>query len=158
MEHPAVELVNTVAWRGDPERTVDRLTGPPRDLEQIRALREVVHRLLTSVVDGARPSPSDLAAINVAALDARRRATVAGDLPLRWSPGADDALGRLALQAEDLLTDAARLRTLGRCGDPDCGWFFLDTSRSHTRRWCSSADCGNRDRARRHYARRRRQP
>jgi predicted RNA-binding Zn ribbon-like protein len=154
VDHPAVELVNTVAWRGDPSRTVDRLTGP----DELRDLREVLHRLLTSVVEGARPSTSDLAVINAAALDARRRATVADDLPLRWSPDADDTLGRLALQAEDLLTDAAKLATLGRCGDTDCGWFFLDTSRSHTRRWCSSADCGNRERARRHYARRRRLP
>ncbi|MFJ9034356.1 CGNR zinc finger domain-containing protein [Streptomyces sp. NPDC102274] len=29
----------------------------------------------------------------------------------------------------------------------------LDRSRSGTRRWCSSGDCGNRDRVRRHYSR-----
>ncbi|MBV8733872.1 MAG: CGNR zinc finger domain-containing protein [Solirubrobacterales bacterium] len=30
---------------------------------------------------------------------------------------------------------------------------FLDSTRNHSRRWCSSGDCGNRARARRHYAR-----
>jgi predicted RNA-binding Zn ribbon-like protein len=45
---------------------------------------------------------------------------------------------------------ADRLR---RCDDQGCGWLFLDTTRNHSRRWCSSRDCGNRDRARRHYTR-----
>jgi predicted RNA-binding Zn ribbon-like protein len=44
---------------------------------------------------------------------------------------------------------------LRRCDDDGCGWLFLDTTRNHSRRWCSSGDCGNRDRARRHYARNR---
>ena len=35
-----------------------------------------------------------------------------------------------------------------------CSWLFLDTSRNHTRRWCSMEDCGNVAKARRHYARR----
>ena len=35
----------------------------------------------------------------------------------------------------------------------DCGWLFLDTSRSGRRRWCSMQSCGNRAKARRFYAR-----
>ncbi|ALO06597.1 hypothetical protein AQF52_1001 [Streptomyces venezuelae] len=58
----------------------------------------------------------------------------------------------LALQAETLLSGPG-LERIRRCGGPGCGWFFLDRSRSGTRRWCSSGDCGNRDRDRRHYAR-----
>lgn len=58
---------------------------------------------------------------------------------------------RLALQLESLLT-ADRVR-IGVCGDPDCQWVFLDTSRARSRRWCSSADCGNRLRVRRHQQR-----
>jgi predicted RNA-binding Zn ribbon-like protein len=30
---------------------------------------------------------------------------------------------------------------------------YLDTSPRRNRRWCSAADCGNRNRARRYYAR-----
>ena len=40
---------------------------------------------------------------------------------------------------------------LGVCAGDDCRWAYLDVSRRQDRRWCSSADCGNRDRARRHY-------
>lgn len=59
---------------------------------------------------------------------------------------------RLALELERLLTgDPGRI---GRCGDDDCGWVFLDTSRAQNRRWCRSADCGNRHRVREHHRRR----
>jgi predicted RNA-binding Zn ribbon-like protein len=36
------------------------------------------------------------------------------------------------------------------CANPDCVLWFLDTSRPGTRRWCSMASCGNRDKAVRH--------
>jgi predicted RNA-binding Zn ribbon-like protein len=49
--------------------------------------------------------------------------------------------------------DAARI---GCCKAEGCGWFFVDESPNKTRRWCSSEVCGNRERARRSYAKRRR--
>jgi predicted RNA-binding Zn ribbon-like protein len=36
------------------------------------------------------------------------------------------------------------------CANPDCILWFLDTTRPGTRRWCSMAACGNRDKAIRH--------
>jgi predicted RNA-binding Zn ribbon-like protein len=48
--------------------------------------------------------------------------------------------------------DAARL---GSCHAQGCGWFFVDESPNHSRMWCSSEVCGNRERARRAYAKRR---
>jgi predicted RNA-binding Zn ribbon-like protein len=47
--------------------------------------------------------------------------------------------------------DAARI---GCCQAQGCGWFFVDESPSRTRMWCSSEVCGNRERARRAYAKR----
>ena len=41
---------------------------------------------------------------------------------------------------------------LGVCADEECRWAFIDTSKRGDRIWCSSADCGNRHRARRHHA------
>jgi predicted RNA-binding Zn ribbon-like protein len=38
------------------------------------------------------------------------------------------------------------------CEARECGWIFYDSSRSRRRRWCSMAICGNRAKARRHYA------
>jgi predicted RNA-binding Zn ribbon-like protein len=53
-----------------------------------------------------------------------------------------------ALLASD---DAGRL---GCCQAQGCGWFFVDESPNHSRLWCSSVVCGNRERARRAYAKR----
>jgi predicted RNA-binding Zn ribbon-like protein len=41
-----------------------------------------------------------------------------------------------------------------KCANPDCVHWFLDTTRSGTRRWCTMSVCGNRNKARRHYRRR----
>lgn len=43
-----------------------------------------------------------------------------------------------------------RLRS---CEHEDCTLWFLDTSKGGRRRWCSMESCGNRAKARRHYAR-----
>lgn len=48
--------------------------------------------------------------------------------------------------------DAARM---GRCQAQGCGWYFIDESPNHSRAWCSGEVCGNRERVRRAYARRR---
>jgi predicted RNA-binding Zn ribbon-like protein len=45
-------------------------------------------------------------------------------------------------------------RRIGCCEAEGCGWFFVDESPNRTRRWCSSEVCGNRERARRAYAKR----
>jgi predicted RNA-binding Zn ribbon-like protein len=176
--HPVLDLVNTVAWRTDPERRTERLVDQPTllawaravglvdrrhtlplgtdaDLAAVRRLREAVHAVLVAIVDGAVPADHSLRVIQAAALDAMRHATLTGPGPLRWAlpPRQPADLPRaLALASLDLLR-SPDLRLVRRCEGDGCGWFFLDRSRSHTRRWCSSGDCGNRVRARRHYAR-----
>jgi|SRR5579883_1143332 len=44
---------------------------------------------------------------------------------------------------------------VGSCQAQGCGWFFVDASPNRSRLWCSSEICGNRERARRAYAKRR---
>ena len=61
---------------------------------------------------------------------------------------------RVTRQVIALLT-SPDLGQLHQCEDVACGWVYLDTSRRRNRRWCAAADCGNRNRARRYYARRR---
>jgi len=56
--------------------------------------------------------------------------------------GLDWLLAAIARSAAEVLTEAdARLRI---CANPACGLFFCDNSRTHRRRWCSMAVCGNR--------------
>jgi predicted RNA-binding Zn ribbon-like protein len=68
------------------------------------------------------------------------------------SPAAVRLLAPVADAAARLLTEAdpARVR---RCENPRCIRFYYDTSKNHTRRWCSMAACGNRAKAAAHYAR-----
>ncbi|MCP3379102.1 ABATE domain-containing protein [Bradyrhizobium sp. CCGUVB4N] len=63
--------------------------------------------------------------------------------PLLWS-----------LSAVLTSTDAGRI---GCCQAAGCGWFYVDESPNRTRLWCSSEVCGNRERARRAYTKRRKE-
>jgi predicted RNA-binding Zn ribbon-like protein len=67
-------------------------------------------------------------------------------------------LAAVARSAAEIIVEglAAPLRV---CSNSGCGLFFYDTSRTHRRRWCSMARCGNRHKvatfSRRHSAVRR---
>jgi predicted RNA-binding Zn ribbon-like protein len=74
----------------------------------------------------------------------------------QW-PDMDDALDQmlwpLVRSAIELLT-APELRRVKVCpGLGDCGWLFLDTSKSGQRRWCSMESCGSRSKMRSYYVR-----
>jgi predicted RNA-binding Zn ribbon-like protein len=176
--HAAVDFVNTVAWRGDPVRRVDHLldyadlvawchhagvltsaeagdlvlapTGEARRvLAKAKQLREALHQLWV-----ARPSDSSSVIDGAYRAAVRnRRLDVAGDAVI-WTEELVPRMpvDRIAVAAVDLVTSVA-LSRVRQCGDVACGWLFLDTSHRRNRRWCSAADCGNRDRARRHYER-----
>lgn len=93
--------------------------------------------------------------LRVRMTDALTHSDLAGD-PLRWRlvpHELADVPRVLALSAMDLL-QSPELRRLSHCANAACGWLFLDRTRNHSRRWCSSGDCGNRERARRFYRRR----
>jgi predicted RNA-binding Zn ribbon-like protein len=57
-----------------------------------------------------------------------------------------------ALDAARLLTSPER-EHVRECGDAQCGWLFVDSSRNRSRRWCNMQGCGNRNKARRFYRR-----
>ncbi|MGW7511116.1 CGNR zinc finger domain-containing protein [Streptomyces massasporeus] len=121
-------------------------------------LRATLLPVLDALVDDAAPPAEEWEALRRSMVLAREDAALPPAFPLRWQPGSDrlgDLAHALALLTEDLLAGDG-LGRIRRCAGPGCGWFFLDRSRSGTRRWCSSDDCGNRDRARRHYSRSRR--
>ncbi|MEU8464867.1 ABATE domain-containing protein [Streptomyces sp. NPDC029003] len=59
-------------------------------------------------------------------------------------------LAAVARDAVELLTDPGDLALLRACEGDGCARVYLDTSRGHRRRWCSSEQCGNRERVARH--------
>ena len=58
--------------------------------------------------------------------------------------GLDWLLAAIARSAAEIVLEgeAAKVRV---CANPACGLFFCDKSRTHKRRWCSMAICGNRN-------------
>lgn len=183
--NPAIDLVNTVAWRGDPRRRTDYLAeyrdvlawarhagvltareertladraasdgdAAAKALRDTRRFREALHGAWTgqrSARDADRIADTYRAALRA------RRLAVDGEVG-RWHDCAltvRTPLYRLAVEAVALLTAVPFSRIRG-CGDPACGWLFLDASHRQNRRWCSTADCGNRARVRSFYRRNR---
>ena len=74
-----------------------------------------------------------------------------------WSwPSETDSLGRVLGSSPGPLpscSPAASGAYVRECNSETCSWLFVDRSRTRRRRWCDMKTCGNRDKARRHYAR-----
>ena len=131
-----------------------------RALAQAIGLREALHRVVSAVVDGRTPGAPDLDVLNRALATARaheRLTATRGRFALTWDEAAtlDRPLWPIARDASGLLA-SARLDRVRRCGGEDCGWFFLDTTRNHSRQWCDMRDCGNLAKVRRFRERARR--
>jgi len=69
-------------------------------------------------------------------------------------PAGDAALGALLAIAAQAMTEGSWAR-LKACPGRDCGWVFYDASRNGSARWCSMKVCGDREKARAYYRRRR---
>ena len=135
----------------DPEKGVQTL---------LRAilLREAIYHIIEAAKGNNPPKQGDLDTLN------RELAVAANYYKLtfqldhfewEWECPTDNLeqiLWPIAQAAADLL-DSAFLRRVGICEDETCRWLFYDTSKNHSRRWCDMDDCGNRAKARRHYAR-----
>jgi predicted RNA-binding Zn ribbon-like protein len=128
-----------------------RFARPP-----LIARREALYAVL-SAASADRPAPAGaLAGVGAWISDARSRAVLesaGGGYAWRarsGQSGGDLLSDRLALEAERLLT-GADLAAVHEC--ERCSWLFISRGRGRPRRWCSMAACGNREKAARHYAR-----
>ena len=130
-----------------------------RAVDEARALRESIYRALASRAAGRAPAPPDLEALNRALERALARLRVCPDETCcgwSWSFSPDDfdrPLWPAVRSAAELLTEGETVR-VHECEAQDCTWLFLDRSRGGRRRWCDMSSCGNREKARRHYRRR----
>jgi predicted RNA-binding Zn ribbon-like protein len=126
-------------------------------LERAKELRRAMRRACESVAQGSSLASDELGMINrvlatgYQALDV----TAEGTVQARWhsrDAGADGALLAVALSASDLLTTGDHAR-LHRCENARCILLFYDTTKSSTRRWCSTG-CMDRARSLARYRRR----
>jgi len=165
----SVDLLNTM-WRVDDE-TVDWLD---EDRGVVGFCRAQGHEVADADLDDTRAALVDVRAL------VRRlfEDLTAGRIDDRLVRDVDDALepararlvttpdgARMELVGDGpravpvrALVDALRVAEehpdrLRSCSDGHCTLWFVDTSRSGRRRWCSMERCGNRAKARRHYQR-----
>jgi predicted RNA-binding Zn ribbon-like protein len=118
-------------------------------LLKILRLREAFRAVFASIVD-RKPFPRHWAEpINeilrvteghdelVSQEDGWRLQFIAREEGLEW------LLAAIARSAAELLVEGTEA-PIRRCANPSCRLFFYDDSRTHRRRWCSMATCGNR--------------
>ena len=152
------ELLSDADARGLLAAGGRRPPGAARVLQTAKALREALFGVFAPLAAGRVPMKRDWAGLEAhlrAALRHTRLERTPRGFAWGWSR-APDALDRVlwpvARDAADFLTsgDLSRLRV---CAADDCDWLFLDQSRNQSRVWCNMQVCGNRAKARRHYAR-----
>lgn len=166
-DQPSLSFIATVfAWDSavqtdrlySAERLVEwvRLAGLGRlvphvsalQLETLRELRDSVRSLVLARLRNARPRPADVELVNSYALLPPAAARLeASTFALRSDPLQVTAL--LSTLARDAIQVVAgpwspRLR---QCERTPCTHLFVDRSPTGRRRWCTSAGCGNRERA-----------
>jgi len=134
--------------------------GASAVLTDAHRLRDTVYAVFSPIAAARRPAAADVDRIGSAYAGAMHHlritgASGAGRYALTWPVEAgrlDAPLWPVAQSAGELLLSGP-LERIGEC--PSCGWLFLDTSRNGTRRWCSMATCGSRDKMARYHRRRR---
>jgi predicted RNA-binding Zn ribbon-like protein len=178
-----LDFVNTVTWRGDPTRQAERLTSYGELVLWSRSLGTLNPKTADALLAAAKRAPKAAETVRQRALALRHEIEHLFDPTLTRPTKTPvlDALtreigraGRLvpgkgwqpATAAPDLtlpllpvvvsvlaLATAPQQGRARSCADPQCSWMFLDESKNQTRQWCSMEDCGNRAKARAHYAR-----
>lgn len=146
-------------YPGDGLESVDKsLLEDRAALKQVRAFRGALRGIVSAVADERRPQAEELEALNrilragyvAIGMDAEGQLhQVTGS----HDSGVDGMLLPIARSALGLLTEQEASR-LHRCANERCVLLFYDTTKSGTRRWCSTG-CMNRARSSRRYRERR---
>lgn len=162
----ALDVANSIILRFDAAKSVDRFAAP----EQIAGFAEAATRLGAErdrfptliapeaekqpVFLGLREAVDDYFRFSIASggNDDGRLAELlfACGMALRSFPLAASLGNATAHSALSLLAVETQER-LKICGN--CGWLFIDRSKNRSRIWCDMTVCGNRQKASRHYHR-----
>ena len=122
-------------------------------LTKVKELREAINRIFSCLSDHTKPEGEDIKLFNKFLPTTLRHLYIEAEglqFGWRWAnqPGnLESAIWPVVWSAANLLISNEK-EWLGTCGE--CGWLFIDTSRNHSRRWCTMEDCGNRAKVRRH--------
>lgn len=170
-DRPVLDFLSTVAARGTSDEEKLRSekdladwikqsgivdTAPPvtkQALEDAKAIREAMFRLVAALINHQTPNPADRALVNAAA-EVSPPLLQLDDDGLHRSGDADAVLAVLARDCLDLF-DSPDRAALRWCADANCTRAFIDRSRGQRRRWCGMKGCGDRAKAAAYRRRRR---
>ncbi len=181
--HPLIDFVNTkfapggqlidllqtnadvIAWLVDVGLTTEKAIqfnwqDDTTLLTDVRTFRQQMRNMLINIVSEDPIDEAAIAAINkwLQFWQAKPKLVQFEDkfeVPLDFVlTQSEQILARFADIAAHFLAEVD-LRYVKRCNNHECIRIFLDTSKNHSRRWCSMEGCGNRMKARAHYARKR---
>jgi predicted RNA-binding Zn ribbon-like protein len=127
--------------------------GAARAWRSALTYREALYNVIAAASSNRRAPAADLAVVNAHVGKTFSGAALAQSgerfaLETHAEEWLDPILRPVTRAAVDLLT-SDQLINVRRCADEECGWLFLDTTRSRTRRWCDMRVCGNRNKVRR---------
>ncbi len=161
------DLEGYIAWtgiaglmtKGEQQRwlnwTAAHRSEASRTLASVVRFREYLYELLLKSATAQRVNRAKLGELNamLAASSLRRTLRLEGDrVTEAWEcdGGLVAPLHKVAVSAADVLLDGS-WRKVVACSRDNCDWLAVDTSRNHSRRYCSAAGCGNLERVQRHY-------
>lgn len=132
-----------------------------RTFERARKLRATLREMVGRIADGRAVPQSAVDAINGLLrhrLGYAQLTRTRGGFERRFHVETGEAVHLLAPVAEsasDLLAHCDR-SLIKRCKNRECILFFYDTTKNHTRHWCSMSICGNKIKVAEYYRRKRR--
>lgn len=128
-------------------------------LTEARILREAIFAVFVANAERKPIPPQAAEALERGFIRSlERMRLVRSDRTYRWASCAERPEAILDLVAHDAvdLLRSPRCHRVKLCAsEEDCGWLFLDTTKSGTRRWCSMEICGNRAKVQRYRRRHR---
>jgi len=172
-EHPQELLVSygdLVAWSSQAqllteqearqllEKAEKHNSETNRVLKRAVEVREAIFRIFKAVAESESPEDEDLVRLSTLVAEAQEHARIVpGTHGFHWDWAGtgselDCMLWPVVHSASDFLT-SDELDTVRVCASDTCNWLFIDTSKNHSRRWCNMKSCGNREKARRFYSR-----
>ena len=170
------DLVIWLAAAGLPDGAycAELSSSPPNRrilLDEALWLRRDILLIVQSLVAGELPPPYTVDALNRILTESGtsfrlnsltlppegdQEERMEGQLVLNVHEHISSVLGVLqpiALSAARIVTEANPTR-IRQCASSNCMYWFLDTSKSGRRRWCSMSRCGNRAKVAKHYRQR----
>jgi len=150
-------LTEKEAWRLL-EKAAQRPSEATRVLKRAVEVREAIFRIFKAIAEDESPEDEDLITLSAMVAEAQKHAQIVPNTNgFRWDwtdkrSDLDCMLWPGVRSAADFLT-SDDLETVRVCASDSCDWLFIDTSKNHSRRWCNMKSCGNREKARRFYTR-----